>query len=472
MATALHLIRPATLIVAVALLAGCYPPVAADESFAVRWASTLSGPTDEDEIDGISAAADGSVYVTGKFEGTSTLGGVTMASAGRADIPVARFGSLGNTLWVQRFGGPGEDNFFDIVATPGGGAVATGIFAGTVAFGSITLTSAGPSDCVVASFDGAGTVRWARAFGGPGRDGCNEVGAATDGSIVTSIDTEGGWTPLGQAPLPSGGGSDTVLLRLGSSGTTSWMRAVTGPGPQRGKAIGVAPDGAVSFGGDTVGSLTAGGVPYAVPGARRDAWVTRWSAGGALMWTETWGGPGDDLVKGVVDTGASVFLVGPITGTVDVAGVGLDAGAGADLVIARFSASGAPTWVTAVSSDATLLGAELESAPDGGVLLGNHVDGTMSFGQAGGAPAQPLDVADGGSSWFAHYDPEGHVVFASTLPGTADGRIGEITRSGSRVYLDVTLRGPANTVDGQPIAVTGKDSSAWAIDLGEGSGAG
>ena len=80
-----------------------------------RWARTLSGPTNEDEFDGVAAAPDGSVYATGKFERTATLGGASLSSAGRADIPLARF-------------------------------------VGTVAFGSATLTSSGRSDCVIAAF--------------------------------------------------------------------------------------------------------------------------------------------------------------------------------------------------------------------------------------------------------------------------------------------------------------------------------
>jgi hypothetical protein len=35
------------------------------------------------------------------------------------------------------------------------------------------------------------------------------------------------------------------------------------------------------------------------------------------------------------------------------------------------------------------------------------------------------------------------------------------------VYVDVTLRGPANTINGTPITVAAKDASVWALDLAE-----
>jgi dienelactone hydrolase len=286
-----------------------------------RWARTLSGPTNEDEFDGVAAAPDGSVYATGKFERTATLGGASLSSAGRADIPLARF-------------------------------------AGTVAFGSATLTSSGRSDCVIAAFRLDGSTRWARRFGGPFRDGCNEVSIDPTGTITTSLDTEGGWAPLGGPPIPRLDGSDTVLLRLGSDGTPQWMRRVGGSGAQRGKALAVAPDGSVSFGGDTVGPLEVGSrtVPTPTDGTSRDAWLSRWAPDGTLEWITAWGGPADDLAKGVADDGRTVSYVGPFTGTISVGSTTLDAGTGADTLVAQRSAAGQVRWATSVSASADLDG--------------------------------------------------------------------------------------------------------------------
>ncbi|MGH8986789.1 MAG: hypothetical protein ACRDY6_23400, partial [Acidimicrobiia bacterium] len=55
--------------------------------------------------------------------------------------------------------------------------------------------------------------------------------------------------------------------------------------------------------------------------------------------------------------------------------------------------------------------------------------------------------------------------FARTITGTMNGRVGEIARSESRVYVDVTLRGSGNTINGAPMTVVGKDASVWALDL-------
>jgi hypothetical protein len=430
-----------------------------------RWAQTMSGPSNEDEFDGVGASQDGSVYVTGKFEGTVTLGGVSLESAGAADIPFARFDAQEQPVWAKRFGGAGEDNLFDVNANADG-AIATGAFSGTVAFGSTTLTSSGPWDCVIVALAPDGQTRWARAFGGPGRDGCNEVTIDRSGAVTTSIDTQGGWTPVDGPPLPRVRQSDTVLMRLTSDGSPTWMRPVSGADHQRGKSLAVAPDGSVSFGGDTIGPLTIAGRTVEAPasGGLRDAWLSRWTPDGTLQWVDAWGGPGDDLAKGVVDDGDNVSYVGPFTGTLTVGGTALDAGEGADTLVAQRSATGTVRWATSVSASAALDGSEAVAASDGGILFGSQSVPGIQFGSTQG-PAIPLDDADGGTAWLAHYRPNGTPGFARTVAGTANGRVGEIARAGSRVYVDVALRGSANTINGTPIAVVRKDASVWALDL-------
>lgn len=446
------------------LPAATVPAGGSPESPQTRWAAHLRGPTNEDEIDGVAAAPDGSLYVTGKFELTATLGGAELVSAGRADIPLARFDADGTPLWVTSFGGSGEDNIFDVDADASG-AILTGIIEGTVQFGDHTVVSNGSLDCVIVSVDPDGTVRWARSFGGPWVDGCNEVTIAADGSIVTSLDTDGGWdTPAG--PVPDLGFSDTLLMRLDRDGGVRWARHVGGPGPQRGKAISVAPDGSVAFGGESFGELDVEGDVSAVPGTGTGSWLTRWTADGELGWVVTWGGPRRDFVKGVVHDDDSVFAVGPFTGTIDVQGVELDAGESTDLVVARFDLDGRLDWATSVQAVSPLTGAEVTSAPGGGLLLASiRPDGLgILDGDGNGAP---LADSNGGNAWLGLYRPDGSVGWASTIDGAVTASPDEISRAGTRVYLDMTVRGSENSAGDETIAADRKDSAVWAIDIPE-----
>jgi hypothetical protein len=427
-----------------------------------RWVAHLSGPTNEDEIDGVAAAPDGSLYVTGKFELTATLGGSELVSSGRADIPLARVAPDGTPLWVTSFGGPGEDNIFDIDADVSG-AVLTGIIEGEVQFGDHRVVSAGSVDCVVLAVDPEGDVQWARSFGGLGIDGCNEVTIAADGSIVTSLDTDGGWdSPAG--PMPDAVLRDTLLMRLDRGGAVTWARRVGGAGPQRGKAISVAPDGSVAFGGESFGDVEVEGEPHVVPGTGFGSWLTRWTSGGDLVWTVTWGGAGRDFVKGVLHDEDALYAVGPFIGQIDVQGTVVDARQSTDLVVARFELDGGLDWVTSVQGVGPLTGAEVASAPGGGVLLASTRPDGLTIRDAAGDRVE-LDDTKGGNAWLALYRPDGSVGWASTIEGAITASPDEISRSGTRVYLDMTVRGDANSAAGDVIDADRKDSAVWAIDI-------
>ena len=142
----------------------------------------------------------------------------------------------------------------------------------------------------------------------------------------------------------------------------------------------------------------------------------------------------------------------------------LDAGEGSDTLVAQRDAAGTVRWATSVSASVDLGGAEAVAASDGGILFGTQKMPGLLFGSATG-PGIPLDEADGGTAWLAHYRPDGSPGFARTVPGTTNGRVGELARVGSRVYVDVTLRGSENKVHGEPIAVVGKDASVWALEI-------
>ena len=437
-------------------------PGEAPGSVDVAWVATMSGRSDDDEIDGLAIGPDGSVYVTGQFVGSTVLAGVELVSNGGADIPLARFGPDGDLVWATSFGGAGRDDLFDLDVDEEG-VVATGWIEGAVRFGDLVVESAGDTDCVVAAFDHDGTARWAATFGGAGPDGCDEVTIAADGSIVTSIDTAGGWS-VGGVDLPASSDRDTVLLRLDRDGTVGWARAVGGRGAQRGKAIAIGDDGTIAFGGDASGELVVGDEVVDLPGARRDAWVSSWTPAGALRWVRAWGGPGDDLSKGlVVGAGGRTLSVSPFESTMRVGPLDLTSLGGVDLAVVALDPGGELAWATTVGSPVDLPGGEAVLGARGGIVLpGTPVDGLVVTS----ADGEVAEVAGAGSgtAWIVEFDEDGAVHAASAIAGTVDVNPSELDRDGDRLVLDVVLRGGENDVGGgDPFVADRKDASLWSL---------
>ena len=121
----------------------------------------------------------GNSYVTGWFIGTATFGGKTLTSDGEGDIFVAKYDGDGKILWARRAGGSSFDEGAGIAVDVSGNCYVTGYFSGTGTFGGVTLTSRGNGDIVIAKYDSAGNVKWAKAFGGSEEDRGNHI--ALDG---------------------------------------------------------------------------------------------------------------------------------------------------------------------------------------------------------------------------------------------------------------------------------------------------
>ena len=183
-----------------------------DASGNVLWAKRAGG-TSSDGGAGIATDRSGSSYVTGIFTGSATLGAITLTSAGSNDIFIAKYDASGNVLWAKRAGGTSFAFGFDIATDESGNSYITGSFASSAAFDTITLTSAGREDIFVAKYDASGNVLWAKQAGGTSRD--SGFGIATDesgNSYITGFFD--GLATFGAITLTSAGSADIFVAKL------------------------------------------------------------------------------------------------------------------------------------------------------------------------------------------------------------------------------------------------------------------
>ena len=144
---------------------------------ALEVATRLGGTGDGEYGFGIDSDADGNIYVTGRFDGTMTLGLTTLVAAGEApdedtdapsDIFVAKLTPTGAFEWAKRFGSAQDDRAYDLVVDPAtDDIVITGYFSDAITFGDAgdTLTSNGLRDIFVARLDSDGDHIWSRGYG-------------------------------------------------------------------------------------------------------------------------------------------------------------------------------------------------------------------------------------------------------------------------------------------------------------------
>jgi hypothetical protein len=112
-------------------------------------------------------------------------GGVAPQTNGKSDGYLVKFDSTGAFQWVRTFGGTECDLTRRVSIDDSGDAYVTGVFVGTVDFGSGPVTAAGVGDGYIARFASDGTPKPTLTLGGPLVDETHDVVITSAGLIVT-----------------------------------------------------------------------------------------------------------------------------------------------------------------------------------------------------------------------------------------------------------------------------------------------
>ena len=187
---------------------------------------------------GVALDASGNVYVVGEFLGTTAFGNTSLTSAGGFDVFVAKYNAAGTVVWAKRAGGVGNDFGNSITVDASGNAYISGGYGTLATFGSINLTNRGGTDAYLAKYNSEGNVVWARGYGSTGNDFGS--GVALDGSGNPYMAGYfAGTVAFSTTSLISAGGADVFVVKLNPSGTFQWVQQAGGESNDLGYGIAV-----------------------------------------------------------------------------------------------------------------------------------------------------------------------------------------------------------------------------------------
>lgn len=438
------------------------PAAARADAPSGAWTTTLGGPGDD--VARRAAPAPEGWFVGGSYEQTAALGASALpAVAGRSDAWLARVDASGAPVWTRAFGSTGPDYVFDVDADAAGHVVAVGAFSQTVDFGGRSATSRGSIDTFVAAFEPSGALTWLAVAGGPAPDGANEVAVPPAGGAFVTGNTYGDFT-VGTETFAWRGRAgeatqDAWVLAYAPDGGLAWARAIGGPGDDMGRAISVAPDGAVLVGGSFAETASLDTLSVTSAGAR-DAWLARYDGAGALQWVKRFGGVGDDYLRGVdVDGAGHIVVSGVFAGPIDIGDIALTSSAGsADIFVASLDPDGATRWAIALGGAGPDEGAELEVDAAGVITVAGELSGSFTIGDQPYASAGSRDVV------VARLDADGHVLWSAIGGGPGDDVNYCLAIRGDQALLTAgTFKGTATFSGDVRTAVGGADSYLWAL---------
>jgi hypothetical protein len=442
-------------------------------------------------VDGVAAEPDGTVVVTGNFQGAAVFGRgepneTTLHSSnaggtfsGNCDIFIASYASDGALQWVRHPSGTlrpdqitGRNSGIGIAVTKSSDLLVTGELDGIITFGKgepneTTLASVGGIDGFLARYRVDGTLVWVKRFGGSQQDTRSlRLAEAPDESLYVAGQFEGDVTFDGVALSGQGHAGEepnAFLARYSRDGALDWVRAVQGKG-SHGWGVAAAPDGSAVLVGDFFDTADLGAVQVSSGNRFMPmAFIAKYAADGTARWASAASTSSFDAESVAFAAGAaadgSVFVGGYFNSTVDLAGASLSAAGYATLWLAGFDADGHARFVRSDGGNGGNFTNALAVLPSGDVLLAGFAEvepsvdfGTLSLSLYGGARGHDGFVAryhaDGSFVWASHVGGDG-TTHATAVAATADGFLLGGLFSGAATFSGTTaLTADSGATDG------------------------
>lgn len=375
------------------------PPPAPTPTVAVPF---RLGSTQPDEARAITVGTNGDLLVASWFVGSVDFDPGSAATIrtglGLQDLAVASYSTTGALQWLFSYGGVGADIPFAVAATSDGGVVVTGHSTGGGTCGGRTLVGLGGRDILVLKLSSTGNCEWAHLIGSSADDEGRAVAVESGGTVLVvglfrgTVDFDPG---MDARLVPSRGGSDAFLLRLGADGSFLDVVQGGGVGDDLFTAVTVASDGEIAVGGSFTGEASYGSTlaPVVLRAEGPSAGVlARLSTLLGLRWAAPLTGTGDVLIAGLSeDIDGSVLVAGSFTGTLDAdPGTGallLQAEGGTDVFLARFLASSGAfaNMARRVGGSGSDVATAITRSADGTIHLAGWFQSTVDFDPGAGA---------------------------------------------------------------------------------------
>jgi len=392
------------------------------------WSTYLGGGA-EDHGYGIAVDSTGAVYVTGYTNSTNfpvTEDCAHPSNSGGFDVFVARFSSVGTPMWITYLGGSDEDVAYGI-SVNGSEQAYVGGYTSSQNFPEVDDgydgTHNGENDVFLTKFSPEGRVVWSTYLGGSLTDRCLGIATGASGGVYLTGRTSSEDFPTldGAYDVDLNGGSDVFVANFSGEGNLLWSTYLGGGLDDEGSGIAVGSAGEIYVTGKTssVGFPATAGVAYdPTYNGSWDAFLARFDAGGALIWSTFLGGTGVDGGQAVGADGAGSICVTGYTESSDfpVAG-GFDAshnGGGRDVFISKLNGDGSLRW-------STYLGGSGSEEPFGIAAAGAHRVYVVGMTQSSDFP-----MWDGFDTDY-HGETEGFVV---TIGNPDGGTVALLTPAG------------------------------------------
>ncbi len=355
------------------------------------WATHLGGPQ-ADLGKAVATDNNGDIVVVGTFQGTATIGGVPLTSAGQMDFFVARYSTDGSIQWIRPFGGPGNDAATSVALDKGGGVYVAGDSDGELTLGGSTFGQTSATGAFLLTLDRYGNVTNAKAYGGGAYGTTVGVAVASDG-FIGLCGSYVGQIDLGGGPLTAAQGTYAgFVAKLDATATYVYGNPLgtSATATAQGVSFDVAGDLAV------VGTFTGTGQFGSATlnsAGDSDVFVTKFDPTGNSLASKSFGGAGTDDGRALVfDAKGDLVVAGDFSDSVDFGTGPVMSQGSVDAFVFEMSATGSTVWAKQFGGPSVDRALTLAVDPSGNVLASGEFEETMTLGTTPFTSAGDKDV--------------------------------------------------------------------------------
>ena len=334
-------------------------------SGAIQWQNTIGG-TEHDLLSSLQQTADGG-YILGGSSKSNISDDKTENCYGDYDYWVVKFDATGSILWQNTIGGSSFDGLITLQQTFDGGYILGGSSWSSIS-GDKTENGLGGTDYWAVKLDAAGAIQWQNTLGGSDHDELSDLQQTADGGYIL-----GGWSLSnisGDKSENSWGIYDYWVVKMDAAGAIQWQNTIGGNGGDLLRSLQQTADGGYILGGSSKSNISGDKTENSV--GEEDYWLVKLDATGIIQWQNTIGGSGEDGLIDLQQTLDGGYILGGysdsnISGDKTEDGIG-----GGDYWVMNVDTAGAILWQNTIGGDGIDVLSSLQQTSDGGYFLGGR----------------------------------------------------------------------------------------------------
>ena len=362
----------------------------------------LLGSSSSDYAHALTTGTNGAIYMAGTTYGN--LDGQT--NNGSTDAFLTKYNPDGTKAWTRLLGTRFDEYAYALTTGTDGAIYMAGETAGNLD-GPLNGGSYfyGSNYAFLTKYNPDGTKAWTRLLGTSSSEYLMALTTGTDGAVYMAGATYDNLS----GPFNSGsyfyGSNDAFLIKYNPDGTKAWTRLLGTGYDDYASALTTGKDGAIYMAGFTYGDLDA----QTNSGSDRgDAFLTKYNADGAKVWTRLLGTSSDDYaIDLTTGTDGAIYMAGTTYGNLD----GKISSGGSDAFLTKYNPDGTKAWTRLLGTSSDDYAYALTTGTDGAIYMAGYTSGGNLDGET---------TSGGGDAFLTKYNADGTKVWTRLL-GTSSG---------------------------------------------------